>query len=122
MPSLYTTIVFLLAGVVHLLPVPGMLGPAQLERLYGIDLANAEPSLVILMRHRAALFGVVGVALLAGAWRPELRPMTGALGMFSMLSYIALARGAPSPSLLRVWWIDVVLAIALAIALLLPTE
>ena len=58
----------LVAGVIHLLPLPGALGAGALARLYGLEpAALADPNLALLLRHRAVLFGVVGALLVAAA-------------------------------------------------------
>jgi hypothetical protein len=51
---------FLLAvvAVIHLLPLMGALGPQRLQALYGLTFS--EPKLLILMRRRAVLFGLLG--------------------------------------------------------------
>ena len=52
-------------GVFALLPLAGVLGAGRLSALYGI--AFEEPNLVLLMRHRAVLFGLLGVFLAIAA-------------------------------------------------------
>ena len=49
---------FALAGLINVIPVTGALSAARLEVLYGLRFE--DPSLVILMRHRAVLLGIVG--------------------------------------------------------------
>ena len=70
----------ILTAIIHLLPVTGLLGPQRLEVLYGIRLQ--DPNLVILLRHRAVLFGLLGVFLLASAFRPawQLNRIAGGIG------------------------------------------
>ena len=53
----------ILVGIIHLLPVSGVLGVERLAVLYGITLE--EPNLEILMRHRSVLFGLLGLFLLS---------------------------------------------------------
>lgn len=65
------TVALVVAGIVHLLPLPGVSGARRLEALDGIPVA--EPDLGILLRHRAVLFGLLGGFLLAAAFRPELQ-------------------------------------------------
>jgi len=103
-----SAVLFALAGVVHLLPVAGVASAATLERLYGVALA--DPSLVILMRHRAVLFGIVGALLFGAALRPALRPIAAAAGLVSMLSFVAIAwlEGGASAELARVVRVDLV--------------
>jgi hypothetical protein len=69
----YVSVVALLvAGIIHLLPVPGVMGVGTLARLYGIGVS--DPNTAILMQHRALLFGVLGVLMLSAIalpWRPR---------------------------------------------------
>jgi hypothetical protein len=108
---------FVIVALVNLLPVSGLLGAARLEALYGLRLEGAD--LVLLMRHRAVLFGLVGTLLLVAAFRPVLRPVAAALGLVSMLSFVALAwpPGAQGLALQRVFWVDVVASLLLLAAI-----
>ncbi len=63
--KILTNALFLIAAFVNLAPVSGVLSADVLEGLYGITLE--DPNLVILMRHRAVLFGIVGLL-----WNPML--------------------------------------------------
>ena len=60
----------IVVGVIHLLPLSGVLGGAQLFSLYGVPVD--DPNLEILMRHRAVLFGLLGVFLVYAAFKPSL--------------------------------------------------
>lgn len=80
-----------LAGVIHLLPLPGALGAAQLTRLYGV--AADDPNVGILLQHRAVLFGLLGVLLIVAAFRPELRAVALIAGLVSTVSFLAIAWG-----------------------------
>ena len=77
------------AGLVNLAPVLGVLSTSQLESGYGVALE--DPNLVILMRHRAVLFAIVGGLLIASAFLTTLRPVAIAAGLVSMLSFILIA-------------------------------
>ena len=48
------------AGIVNSIPVTGAFSAAQLERLYGMPFKAADPNTLLLMQHRAVLFGIVG--------------------------------------------------------------
>lgn len=62
-----------IVGVIHLLPASGILSADRLTALYGISFS--DPGLVILMRHRAVLFGLLGGFLLVAAFQPRLRTL-----------------------------------------------
>ena len=79
----------LLVGLIHLVPLIGVVGNAHLSRLYGIPIDG--PELSILMRHRAVLFGVLGVLMVAGAVRPSLRKTALLAGSASVASFLVLA-------------------------------
>lgn len=79
----------ILVGVIHIAPLIGVLGDAYLSRLYGIPIAS--PDLSILMRHRAVLFGIIGILMFAGTVRPALRTAALLAGLSSVVSFLALA-------------------------------
>lgn len=79
----------LLAGIIHLLPLSGVAGARRLEALYGV--AFDDPTTLLLMRHRAVLFGLLGCLLVYAVLRPGLRTVAFALGLGSALSFIVLA-------------------------------
>ena len=112
--SRVVTALLLIAGVIHLLPLPGLLGPAQLARLYGVTID--DPNLALLLRHRAVLFGLLGALLVAAAFRTELRTLAIAAGLISAVSFAMLAwqGGALNSQIARV-----VVADLIAIACLL---
>ena len=56
-----SVLALLIAGVIHLLPLPGVLGTGNLARLYGITVS--DPNTAILLQHRALLFGILGALL-----------------------------------------------------------
>ena len=110
---------FVAVGLLHLVPAAGVLGAERLHALYGVTIA--DPDLLLMLRHRAALFGIVGALLLAAAWRREWRTPAAAVGLASMASYLVLAwplsaHGAP---IVRVFWADVAGTVLLGLALLL---
>ena len=88
LPSIMLGIV----AVIHLMPLPGVLGGARLQAMYGI--AVDDPSLAILMRHRAVLFGLLGAFLLYAAFEPAWQAAAYIGGFVSVLSFLVLARSA----------------------------
>jgi hypothetical protein len=89
--SALLAILFLVPGIIHLLPLSGLMGAEALTRLYGLDFG--DPNLEILMRHRAVLFGMVGALLVAAAFHVRLRGPALLVGLVSVLSFLALAWG-----------------------------
>lgn len=106
--------VLLLAGVVHLLPLLGVLGAARLEQLYGFRME--DPNLILLMRHRALLFGLLGLLLATAAFKPAWQGLALLAAWASVLGFVLLAPSGLLPALQRVWWIDVALLPLLALA------
>lgn len=83
------TAALLIVGIIHLLPLSGVLGEERLTALYG--LAFDEPNLAILMRHRAVLFGLLGLFLVFAAFRPPFRTVALIAGFVSVVSFLWLA-------------------------------
>ncbi|CAG4908759.1 hypothetical protein LMG31841_03795 [Paraburkholderia saeva] len=105
----------IIVGIIHLLPVAGVLGARNLGGLYGIALD--EPNLTVLMRHRAVLFGLLGVFLLYAAFDAGLQPL-GFIAAFVSVGaflYLACSTGHLNAQLWRVVLVDVVATIALVI-------
>lgn len=78
-----------IAGIVHLVPLVGVLGAGTLAGLYGLDFS--EPNLSILMRHRAVLFGLLGSVLVVAAFRRALQPAAVGMGLVSVVSFLLIA-------------------------------
>lgn len=110
------SIVFVLVGIVHLIPVVGVLGAERLASLYGVQDLGAD--LELLMRHRAVLFGIVAMALFIGAAVPACRWLAWWVGVISVGSFVALAQLYPSlePSIARVVRVDWIALALLVIA------
>lgn len=106
----------ILVGFVHLLPAIGVVSEAQLTRLYGLPFR--DPDLLILMRHRAVLFGILGLLLLAAAFHQPLQPTALLAGIVSVGSFLALAWTAPdyNAHIARVFAADVVALVLLLVA------
>lgn len=109
----------LLVGAIHLLPVSGVLGAERLAALYGVVLQ--DPNMLILMRHRAVLFGLLGLFFILAAFRPALQPMAFVAGLISVVSFVFLAWtvGGHNAALQTVVIVDLVAAMALALAAVL---
>lgn len=105
-----------LVGIIHLLPVSGVFGVERLAALYGVSLG--EPNLEILMRHRAVLFGLLGLFLLYAAFQPSLQSLAIVAGFVSVASFIVIAWsvGGYNESLRKVVIADIIAIVALVAA------
>lgn len=97
----------IVVGVIHLLPGIGLLGSARLTALYGLPFD--DPDLVVLMRHRAVLFALLGALLVIAAFRPSLQPAAFVAGFVSVASFMLLAwaEGPVNAALARVVRVDI---------------
>lgn len=113
------TLLILPACLVNLAPVVGVVSAEWLQRLYGIPFEGTE--LLILMRHRALLFAIVGGLLAASVFHRPLRPVAIAAGLFSMLSFVAIVQllGGANAELQRAVLLDLVASAGLVAAALL---
>jgi hypothetical protein len=115
-------LVFGVAGVIHLLPLAGLLGRPLLERAYGIQLSEGQ-DLVILMQHRALLFGLLAAACLLAVGMPSWRLPAGIAALISMVGFALIAAWQPhGAAIAKVMWIDIGAAVLLALGLLLHVK
>ena len=107
------TALYVLVGIVNLLPASGALSTHRLQSFYGISLV--DPNLIILMRHRAVLFGVIGALLIAAAFHRPFRTIAMFAGLLSMSSFVLIAYtvGAFNAELGRVVFVDLVASLLL---------
>ncbi|MEK6806673.1 MAG: phosphopantetheine adenylyltransferase [Pseudomonadota bacterium] len=119
MSSKFVALILLVVGVANLVPVVGVLSGAKLQQLYGMTID--APNLLILMRHRAVLFGLLGGFILASVFVPGWRMAAIFAALVSMLTFIALAYAQDgfNPAIRKVVMIDLVLSVALIPALVL---
>ncbi len=78
----------LLLAVVHLYPIVGLFGADALKSYYGVLIQ--DPNLLILMRHRGILFGIIGTYIAFSAFRPAWQPVAIVAALVSMLSFVVL--------------------------------
>lgn len=113
------SVLLLVVAVIHLLPLPGVLGSAQLATLYGLGFD--DPNLALLMRHRAVLFGLLGIGCAIAAFRPEWQNLALVAAGVSTVSFLLLAwtGNAYNPAIARVVVADIVAVVCIALAALL---
>ena len=97
-----------IVGVIHLIPLCGVLGSDRLALLYGLQFN--EPNLEILMRHRAVLLGLLGAFMVFAAFKPAYQTLAFIGGFISVVSfvYLAWAVGSYNEQVGRVFVADVV--------------
>lgn len=83
------SLALLIVGAIHLIPLIGVLGSERLASLYG--LAHSDPDTLILLRHRAVLFGIVGGICVLAAFKPGYQWLGLLVGAVSILSFLLLA-------------------------------
>jgi hypothetical protein len=106
----------IVVGVIHLLPLAGVLGSERLDRLYGLSFG--EPNIAILMRHRAVLFGLLGLFFFFAAFKPQFQIVAFIAGFVSVASFLWLAWsvGSYNAQIARVFQVDIVALICLIVA------
>lgn len=102
------SMMLVVVGVIHLLPLSGVLGSERLASLYGLQFN--EPNLQILMRHRAALFGLLGAFMVFAAFKPAYQTVAYIGGFVSVVPflYLAWSVGGYNEQVGRVFVADVV--------------
>jgi hypothetical protein len=112
-----SVIALLVSAIIHLLPVPGATGTAALAKLYGIEVGDANTT--ILLQHRALLFGMLAILMLLAIAMPKLRVAVLAVGLFNAASFVVVALwvGGYNVAIARVVTADVVASVLLAIGL-----
>jgi hypothetical protein len=114
----FTRLAFAVVGLIHVLPLAGLLGRSTLEKAYGVRLDSSD--LVILMQHRALLFGLIAAACLIAVWQSAWRWPAGLMALVSMLGFVGLALTQPHGSgVAKVMWVDIVASLILGLNLLL---
>lgn len=104
-----------IVAIIHLLPLSGVISSERLASLYGI--AFSEPNIAILMRHRAVLFGLLGLFLLFAAFTPRFQVAAFVVGSVSVVSFLWLAYsvGGYNAAIGRVVTADIVALVCLVI-------
>ncbi len=81
-------LLLIIVGLINFIPVAGILSGAAIQSAYGVELTS--PDLVILMRHRALLFGLLGGFVLYSVWVPAYQKVAASLAALSMLGFLCL--------------------------------
>ena len=110
-------IMLLVVGIIHILPLSGVLSAARLFELYGMTFD--DPNLEILMRHRAVLFGLLGIFLICSAFMSSLQLPALIAGFLSVVSflYLSYSVGGYNEQVNRIVIADKVALVCLVVAL-----
>ena len=113
------TILFVLVGLVNFAPLVGVLGAPKLEAVYGVPITNDD--LLLLLRHRSVLFGLLGGLLMLAAFRVQWRALATVAGIVSMVAYLALAWPITGhgTAIQKVFWADAIAVVLLVVAWLI---
>ena len=114
--TVVVAVALVLAGLIHLLPLVGVLGPSRVAAMYDVRIDG--PDLAVLLVHRAVLFGLLGALLIAGAWIEDLRPYAIGAGLVSDVAFLVIARTSPgiNAAMQRVVRADIASVVLLLVA------
>lgn len=102
------SIILLIVGAINFLPVIGVLSAAKLSSAYSVDLVGND--IIILMRHRALLFGIVGGFVLFSVFKPAYQSVAIVMAAISMVGFLFFvwAAGDYNESISRIAMIDLI--------------
>jgi len=107
----------IVVGLINVAPLAGILSAQRQESVYGIEVGDRN--LAVLLRHRAALFGLIGgfvlLSVVESTWRAPALGMA-LLSMASFLVVVAL-EGQPNRRLRVIAAVDLVGILAAIAAL-----
>jgi hypothetical protein len=114
-------VLLFVVGVINFLPVMGVISADKLSRAYQIDLPGND--LIILLRHRAILFGVVGGFILYSVFQPIYQIAAMVMAAITMVGYLYIvwAVGGYNKAIFKVAMVDVVGIICLVLATVLKS-
>ena len=113
------SIILVAVGLMNLYPIIGVLSADALTNLYGVTILDND--LLILMRHRAVILGIIGIFMVIAAFRPNLQSAAIIAGLTSMMAFVGLTLGAGEfgDSVNKVMLADVIGSLALFMAVFL---
>ena len=113
------TVLLLIVGLINFIPIIGVVSAEQLTKLYSIKLA--DNNLIILLQHRALMFGIVGGFIMYAGFNPSLQALAFIAGFVSMLGFIVFALRASTynQELAKIIRLDIIALVLLLIALVL---
>jgi len=109
----------IIVGLINFVPVVGVLSANQLQGAYNVTLSSND--VIILLRHRALLFGILGGFILFSAFVPFYQSAAMIMAGISMVGFALVAHsvGGFNTSINKVLMVDYVGIAVLAIAVFL---
>jgi len=111
--------IIVIVGLINFYPIVGIFSSEILFNLYKID--SISNDVLILLKHRAILFGLLGGFIIYSAFKPELQIWGIILGLASMLPFIVIAlfTGNYGIGIQKIVVADAIALVGLIIALVL---
>ena len=115
--NIVVTIGLIALAFIHLLPAIGVLGAERLYTLYGVEFDDQNS--ILLMRHRAALFAILGAFTLYAAFRPDWQWTALLMVGVSTLSFIILALPSQyyNERITNVLFVDIIAVVILLVVI-----
>lgn len=88
MSERFIQIILVIVGIINILPIMVFFDAGKTAKLYGLPIEGE--SLTILMRHRGVLLSLVGIALIAAAFKTDYRILAISLALISKFAFIFL--------------------------------
>jgi len=112
-------ILLFIVGLINFLPIIGVLSAEKLSTAYSVDLIGND--IVILMRHRALLFGIIGGFIFFSLFKPSYQEAAMVMAAISMVGflYFIWAVGGYNDALSKIAMVDVIGIICLLLAAVL---
>jgi len=113
------TMSLVIVGLINFAPIIGILGSKELESTYGLSLLSDD--LLILLQHRALLFGLLGGFILYSAYNPLYQTAAIVMAAISMVGFALIFHTleSGSPALTKVLYFDYVGIFFLTIAIII---
>ncbi|WP_281555992.1 hypothetical protein [Thalassomonas sp. RHCl1] len=113
--KLTISIFLLIVGVINFLPVIGVLSAETLSGAYSVEFMGND--IIILMRHRALLFGLIGGFILYSVFKPAYQMAAMVMAAISMLGFLFFvwAAGDYNASIFKIAIVDLVGIVCLVI-------
>jgi hypothetical protein len=119
MLSKLSVVLLFVVGLINFLPLIGVLSGAKIAQTYAVELASND--LIILMRHRALLFGLVGGFVLYSIFEPQFQTAALTMAGISMLGFLVImySVGGYNASINKVAMVDIVGIVCLILVIIL---